>query len=419
MAGFIDIVISFCHWVRLMHDVIVVGSGPAGATCARRVAQAGLDVVMLEKHTHPRNKPCGGALSPRILNLLDFDISPVVDRVLSAAVLHSPSNRRVVCRRDDIVGQMVKRADFDRFLVEQARDAGVDVVENMRAVAVEKVRGGVRVLCPGDSFKGKLLVGADGVDGIVSREIGIRWQWPAEKIVLCISGDVQLDSEEIERIMAVRDDTDEIAMDLYFGLQQRGYGWIFPKRDELSIGIGCRMDSMGNIRNEWGSFTEKVREEKGIHLDFIRKASFRVPVGRIGSRFTGRRTLLVGDAAGLASPVIGEGIYYAIYSAKLAADIIGEAAKRKSPLYIKEYDVQLQQTILPELQTADHIADLLFKSERNSELVLKMASEDAILRELMIDLVTGSRPYKKMRISIAKHLLTHHPLKAVRLGLNI
>ncbi len=402
-----------------MYDVIVVGSGPAGATCARRLAQVGLDVVMLEKHTHPRSKPCGGALSPRVLDLIDFDASPVVDRVLRTAVIHSPSGRRVVCRRDDLVGQMVKRADFDRFLVEQARDAGVDVAENMRAVAVEKMRGGVRVLCPGDSFKGKLLVGADGVDGIVAREIGIRWEWPPEKIAFCISGDVRMDSEEVERIMAVRDDAGEPAMDLYFGIQHRGYGWVFPKRNELSIGIGCRMDLMGDIRSEWGIFTEKVRKEKGIHLDFIRKASFRVPVGRTGSRFTGRRTLLVGDAAGLASPITGEGIYYAMYSAKIAADIIEEAAKRKSPLHIKEYDIQLQRKLLPELQTADLIADLLFKSERTSELVFEMAAEDAILRELMMDLVTGSRPYKKMRVSIAKRLLTRHPLKAVRLGLNI
>jgi geranylgeranyl reductase family protein len=374
---------------------------------------------MLESQTYPRDKPCGGALSPRILDIIDFDISPVVDRVLSTAVIHSPSGREVVCRRDDVAGQMVKRAKFDHFLAERAREAGVSVVENMTTVAVEQVRGGVRVLSPGDSFKGKILVGADGVNGIVAREIDVRWGWPDEEVAFCIVGTVHLDSDDIEWVMSVPGEPEGVAMDLYFGIQHRGYGWVFPKRDELSIGIGCRMDLIGDIRSEWGAFTERIREEKGIHLDFLRKDSFRVPVGRTGSRFTGRRTLLVGDAAGLVSPVTGEGVYYAIYSGRIAAEVIAEAARRKSPLYLKEYDVKIKQKIIPELETAEFMADVLFRSERNSEIVCEIASEDTTMRNLMIDFVTGSRPPGKMRISIAKRLFTRHPLKTIRLGLNV
>ncbi|TFF93146.1 hypothetical protein EU546_06595 [Candidatus Thorarchaeota archaeon] len=210
-----------------------------------------------------------------------------------------------------------------------------------------------------------------------------------------------------------------VAMEIYLGIQRRGYSWIFPKRDELSLGIGCRMDLRGDMRREWRTFTEKIREEKGIGLDFRRKSTFRVPVRRTGSRLTARRSLLVGDAAGLVSPVTGEGIYYAIYSGRLAAKIIAEAAERKSPLYIREYDIQLQNRLVPELETAGFVADVLFRSERSCEIVCDIASKDETMRDLMIDFVTGSRPAKKLRIPIAKRLLTRHPLKALRLGLNV
>ncbi len=93
----------------MTRDLIIVGGGPAGATCARQATENGLDVLVLEKHVPPRRKICAGGFRPGLRNILDYDIGPVIERECCGSHIYAPSGLRVVCTRPQITGYTAKR----------------------------------------------------------------------------------------------------------------------------------------------------------------------------------------------------------------------------------------------------------------------------------------------------------------------
>ncbi|MFX1560181.1 MAG: NAD(P)/FAD-dependent oxidoreductase, partial [Promethearchaeota archaeon] len=320
-----------------MHDLTVVGGGPAGATCARIAAEAGLDVVLIEKAQHPREKPCGGALGPQAIQSLDFDISSVIERTFNAAVIHTPSGRVVTLTSKELVGHIVTRVKFDAYLLQKAKEAGVEIVQGVEVVGLEQLRSGLRALVVGDSYKSHLLVGADGVNGIIAKELGIREKWTPKQVGVCMKAEVPMSSADVESIMATHAVDRSPAIELYFGLVSWGYGWCFPKKEGFNIGIGCRADKLNNLQRIWEEFVALLEREKGTELDVSSSVSYRVPLGGMLKRCIARRSMLIGDAAGLVSPLTGEGISYAIQSGKLAAKVASETVSMKNPLHVQEY----------------------------------------------------------------------------------
>ena len=400
-----------------MYDLLVIGGGPGGATCARRAAMKGLDVVLIEKRVHPRPKVCGGALSPRVNEFLDFDYSKLVQREFDAAAIHRPSGKISFLTREGFKGQLVEREQFDELLIKKAREAGVNVVEGIEIIGIEQLRKGIRALSVGDSFKGHLLVGADGVNGNSMKLLGIRQKWAHDNVSLCIQAEVPLDKDEIERITAPGENAEFHPINLYYGLTEWGYGWCFPKKKSMNIGIGCRLDKAKSLREKWTVFSAMISKQYGIDLRIERQSSARLPLGGTKQRYIGRRSMLVGDAAGLVSPVSGEGISYAIESGIHAAEVAVESVKQKTPTHIIEYDRRVKQSIERELNDLRFIAKIIYKSNANVDLICTIADEDPLVREYLMDFITRASTFSEPRSKIVKQLITRHPVKAIRLGL--
>ncbi len=399
-----------------VHDLIVVGAGPAGAMCARRAALRGLDVLLLEKFELPRDKLCGGALSPRVKTLVDFDISPVVERDVHCAVIHAPSGRRIDIIREDARGYLVKRSAFDYFLVEKAQEVGVDVIDGTKVLSVEQLKTGIRVLTHGDSFKAQLLVGADGVNSIVARKVDIRKRWTPDRVALCIGADIPITPSEINRILSIDKPSGRVALEMYPWAIDYGYAWCFPKSDEISLGLGYKMgNKVLDLRTAWTNFVERFEKEKDIKLKIANRRAYRVPLGKLNQRITSRRTMLVGDAAGLVSPITGEGMYYAMRSGILAGQIASETVKDKQPLHVRVYEHWLKQEMKTEFNAANFISSTVYKSRKKIELVCDLAENDPIMQDYMIDLSLGTRSISDIRMDITKRMLKHYPLKALRL----
>ncbi|MFW9832356.1 MAG: NAD(P)/FAD-dependent oxidoreductase [Candidatus Thorarchaeota archaeon] len=399
-----------------MYDLTVVGGGPAGATCARLAAKAGLDVVLLEKEHHPREKPCGGALGPRTIQNLDIDISPLVEQTFNTAVIHTPESI-LSLTSEQLIGHIVTRSEFDAYLLQKAENAGVEVIQDTEVVGIEQLRSAVRALVVGDSYKSHILVGADGVNGIIARELGIRTKWAPEQIALCIQATIQLSVGEVESVMMRNKIDNSPAIELFFGIVPWGYAWCFPKRDGFNIGVGCRMDKQEALQKTWHRFVSRIREEKGIELDESSKISYRLPLGGKLDRLIGRRGMLVGDAAGLVSPLTGEGISYAIQSGILAAKIASETIETKAPLHVKEYDNQLKKTVGRELADTRWLAGILHRSYKHTDLLFQIASEDPVMRKYFTNVVARIATFSEYRTKIVKRMLTRHTMKALRLGL--
>ncbi len=308
------------HWD---YDVIVVGGGPGGATAARSCAMAGLTTLIIEKERLPRYKACGGCLSKKTVNLLGFDLGPVVENTIYGAKFTYRSKDPFIIESEDPIAFLVMRDRFDQLLVKKALEEGAAILEGERVKRVEEKEDGVEVEWgEGKKFHCRYLIGADGAESMVARFLPLPPQ-SSDGNGVAVESEIPFDS-------SIHFPPEELRfINLDFGRVPNGYGWVFPKRDWLSVGIG-------------GMFRETTRMNPRQYLRSFLKALEYIPEGKVG-RVTGHllpslydekqkvcsgRILLVGDAAHLMDPLQGEGIYYAIRSGMLAGEALMEWKKR-------------------------------------------------------------------------------------------
>ncbi|MBE7415758.1 MAG: geranylgeranyl reductase family protein [Deltaproteobacteria bacterium] len=333
-----------------MYDAIVAGLGPAGSTAAYYLSRAGLNVLGVDKETFPRYKSCGGCVSTKIDGLLDFEISPAVEETVYGASFTYKSERPLDIISDKPVGYNVMRDAFDHLLLEKAREAGAEVIEGVRVRSVEDTGASVKVgLANGDSHEARVLVGADGASGLVGREVfGLR---PREAAV-SITAEVPLKRES-------RGYSGRLFID--FGCVPHGYAWIFPKKDFLSVGIAASAQKAGRIKEYFNAFVSSHGALKG--LDIGPTAGWTVPVYYEGAPSPVKgRVVLVGDTGHLVEPFLGEGIYYAAYTAKAASSVILDYIGGRAGL--QAYPERLEAEILPGFRSALKLSDLVYNHPR-------------------------------------------------------
>jgi len=288
-----------------MFDVIVVGAGPAGAAAAYWLGEAGCRVLILEKAWLPRYKPCGGAVPAGGLKLLPFDFAPIVQTWVRR-VRYSLDGHEDVSY--DLPGPgvaMVMRDRFDAFLVAQSR---AEVRDGVAVEAVVEDEAGVTVkAATGESLRGRYLIGADGANSRVAWALGLRR-------ARIFTGAIEAEAPAPAHLLAEYANTGLFR----FRSVHYGYAWVFPKGDHLSIGVGGfikdRLDLRGALRRE--------AQRLGLSLDGVPIHGHPLPIYCYPEPVHSRRTLLVGDAAGMVDGFIGEGIRYAIHSGRLAAQTI-------------------------------------------------------------------------------------------------
>lgn len=403
--------------------VLVVGGGPAGATAARALAQAGVRVRLLDRAAFPRNKPCGGGISARALTrfpYLERELAGIATHGVSRLCLEGPDGDAALIESDGPAALMVRRVEFDALLVSMARAAGAEVVGGADVVHATETDDCVQLTTrDGRRFDAPIVIAADGVHSVVARRLGLNAGWPASAVALDMM-------EETPRT-ALRDH-DPSTLWFAYGYEPnpqspirntpRGYAYIFPKRDYVNIGIGYLLshyrESIGMTPYELQrAFIDRLRERGLVEGDSVRSnfTPFLIPVGGPLPRPGRGRVLLAGDAGGFVNAFTAEGIYYAMVSGELAAravlagrgDVRGLARR-----YRKACDYEIGM----ELRDSVAIQRFLFRDRRRIARVIDGARREPAVAKLVLDCAAGRRPYRDVR----RRLLARFPTLIGRLA---
>jgi geranylgeranyl reductase family protein len=279
-------------------DVAIVGAGPAGSTAAYRLAHAGARVLLVDRATFPRDKPCGGGVTGRAARLLPFAIDPVVEDVVDTMECSLSYRRRFRRISRAPLALMTQRSRLDQFLLQKAAEAGADVRDGVKVADVHAT--GLSV--DGAEIPARIVVGADGCNGTSARELGL-------------GGDI-VHGVALEANFP-HDSRYAGTMVLEIAAVHGGYGWVFPKGDHINVGVGGNASEGPRLRMH----LRRLCDEHGIDADAATGTrGYRLPMRRPTSRLARGTAAVIGDAAGLVDPFSGDGMYEAFLSAQLVSD---------------------------------------------------------------------------------------------------
>jgi len=345
----------------MQYDVIIVGAGPAGASAALEFARFGMHVLVIEKESLPRKKPCGGAMPSSIEKLLNIDISKVVkNRTKVQKLYHNYENEVTKKVSIESAPILINRSEFDMFLLEQARAVGtgnLEIMDKCRVVSVGESPQMVHVVLEnGKILEAKYLIAADGALGKIASSIGLMKK---KKFAPSLDAEITTSAQYYDKHQ------DTMVMN-YFCVPN-GYGWIFPKeKNRFSCGVltwGKALD----LKNELDDFIAKSFPKGSI--DSIEISGYPIPIYQGSQQISTHRILLAGDAAALVDPVSGEGIRFAMHSGKIAAIVIMEAFNRdmESPnnCVSAKYQKMINEEIEKELKAKLSFASLTFHNSPN------------------------------------------------------
>ena len=357
-------------------DVAIIGSGPSGASAAFKLAENGISTVIIEKEILPRYKTCGGGFVYRGRRKMPFDISSVVDREFSKIDIYFDSaDIHLTAEREEPIVSMIMRDQFDNLIVEKAKEFGVTLLQDHKLENITFGELNTLHTSKGD-IQAKFIIAADGALGRTAKMTG--WE-ETRHLIPALEYEVEVHPEDFERLSKeVRFDFDAVPL---------GYGWSFPKKNHLSLGVASTGRKKIDLKKYYREYLKTLGIDSVISEEFH---GFQIPVSPRTDGFVRKNVFLTGDAAGFADPITAEGISNAILSGVYAAEAMIEG-KLDSKSCEEIYLSKISKVLLPELNTGMYLSKVFYKQEKVRNFLMKRFGNRFC--EAMTEVFMGEKSY--------------------------
>ncbi len=397
-------------------EVLIIGAGPAGSFAAELLAKAGVNVALFDGRPEGEPKACGGGVTSKALKAWPHLLN-AVGRTVDELEMYSPSGKRLHLELEEPFA-IYSRIAFDSFLRDRAKAAGAQVVsQKISARGIKRNDNGPWILssADGSNWQGEMLVGADGAGSGVAR---------------MLAG--PLATSEMEVAFGYRAPLPESGTAptvVAFLPGWVGYAWAFPRPDHISFGIATTQDEFQHQPLDellWDFMLGYYRQREDVKAklwtsrksDGARDLRIRNNLSKTVERYAARipglsdKTwdtrkvcgpgwALLGDAAGFADPVTGEGIYYALRSAEIFAEsfIAGETL---------QYERRWREDFGGDLRRASQMRRRFygnFWGAPFTERMIEFARGHRGIRQVLGDLVAGEQGYVDLKKKLARSAL--------------
>ncbi|MFB8792145.1 MAG: geranylgeranyl reductase family protein [Potamolinea sp.] len=367
-----------------MFDCIIVGAGPAGGTAAYHLAKRGRSVIVLEKESLPRYKPCGGGVSPIIQQWFDFDFSPAIsvktNEIRYTWKMGDPVEVKLNTKEPV---WMVQRDIFDHFLVEQAQKQGAELRTETTVTGIEFKGDRWLVNTSHEPVEGKYIIAADGAKGPMAKWLGFKGRKRS------MAGALEVETP------APQDNAPMIHFD--FGMVKNGYIWNFPKAGGYSIGIGT---FRGGGTQDLKGIVSEYAKQFNIDLNAYKQYGHGITLWDGDQKLHTQNAVLAGEAACVVDPFTAEGIRPSIFSGLKAADAIDKALAGENDA-LEKYTQVMSEEWGSEMVWAKRLASAFYSIPK---IGYKVGVKRQTATESMLKILCGELRYSDVANRALKRL---------------
>jgi len=399
------------------YEVVVVGAGPAGSTAAKHLSEQGISVLLIDKDKFPRKKACGGGIPVRLLKQFSY-LEELIDSYSYTGWVHSSfSKSKVQLQREKPTVAMVVREKFDHDLVKLAVAHGTTFMDGKTVTDLVISKDDATIMLDDESsITSHIVIGADGIWSTIAKKAGLASS--RESIGVCAFQEQKLGKATMDQWFK---NTRTLHVHLHFqGMS--GYGWVFPKKEHLNVGIGeiiplkQKREGKNNLREKYQQYLVELKKQSLVPPSFGtgRIQGGATPLYPLDKTYADR-VILCGDAAGLINPVTAEGIHYAMHSGKIAAEVVGDAlvSHNYSDDALSQYQTRWKKQFGKDLK-------ILLKTTTSwtnqTEKLIKLLNKDKKLADMALDVLTGQRSIHECRVELVVRALYVYCIDFLRRG---
>jgi geranylgeranyl reductase family protein len=392
-------------------DILIVGAGPAGSFAAEKLARAGVRVALFDGRPQGEPKPCGGGVTSKGLKTYPH-LLEVVGRIIGDLEMYSPSGKKIYLKLEEPFA-IYSRSAFDGFLRDKAGEAGAQVIREKVSFIPRKNESELWKVktSKGEEYSAPFIVGADGANSRVGKILAGALPNSEMEVAFGYRAPLPRQQDDVPTVIA-------------FLPNCPGYAWAFPRPDHVSFGIATTQEGFNHKALDellWRFMLGyyKQREDKKTNIwnaqpNETLKSKLTEAAERYAARIPGLNPetwdkrkacgdgwALLGDAAGFADPVTGEGIYYALRSAELFA----ECYLNGKPL---EYESRWREDFGKELRRASQMRRRFygeFLGAAFTDRMVQFAKYHPGIRRVLVELIAGEQGYIELKRTLAKRAL--------------